>query len=428
MNKLVLIGNGFDLAHGLPTSYKDFINHFWENINSKHETELYKNFIFLNPEFRGFLEEAEIVGFKSFLNQLKRYSQKYSIGTGRVKPFSTDEKDIFYFVNDFLRSVVMKQHIQNWVDIENEYYQSLKKIVGQQKTKVIDTLETDEQFAKRKKREVLKLNEEFDQVKKLLENYLFRKVSEYYHFDKVVDNKGDDFREILEILSPFITRNELSVEKKLERLSNEFVERKDRIDLMSNSRKYLLNPVEVSDRFNSFLLSFNYTHTASSYKHFIELFSRDESIICNYIHGSLYDNKNPINFGFGDEIDKDYEQIENIIDNEYLRNFKSFQYANTSNYSNLLKYIDSEKFQVCILGHSCGLSDRVLLNTIFEHENCRSIKVYYHQKEDGIDNYTDIVQNISRHFKDKALMRRKLVNKTLSSPLPQTVRLVKKKA
>ena len=31
MNRLVLIGNGFDLAHGLKTSYKDFINWYWEN-------------------------------------------------------------------------------------------------------------------------------------------------------------------------------------------------------------------------------------------------------------------------------------------------------------------------------------------------------------------------------------------------------------
>ena len=32
MNKLVIIGNGFDLAHGLPTSYKDFFNDFWKNL------------------------------------------------------------------------------------------------------------------------------------------------------------------------------------------------------------------------------------------------------------------------------------------------------------------------------------------------------------------------------------------------------------
>ena len=31
MNRIVLIGNGFDLAHGLPTGYVDFINHYWED-------------------------------------------------------------------------------------------------------------------------------------------------------------------------------------------------------------------------------------------------------------------------------------------------------------------------------------------------------------------------------------------------------------
>ena len=31
MNRLVLIGNGFDLAHGLKTRYEDFINWYWEN-------------------------------------------------------------------------------------------------------------------------------------------------------------------------------------------------------------------------------------------------------------------------------------------------------------------------------------------------------------------------------------------------------------
>ena len=30
MNRLVLIGNGFDLAHRLPTSYQDFINWYWD--------------------------------------------------------------------------------------------------------------------------------------------------------------------------------------------------------------------------------------------------------------------------------------------------------------------------------------------------------------------------------------------------------------
>ena len=123
-------------------------------------------------------------------------------------------------------------------------------------------------------------------------------------------------------------------------------------------------------------------------------------------------------------MDEDYKMIENIDDNEYLRNFKSFQYLHTPNYKRLLDLIDSEIFQVYIVGHSCGLSDRTLLNTIFEHKNCVSIKPFYYEIEDEKgqvigDNYTEITQNISRHFYEKKLMRKKIVNKTLCQPMPK---------
>ena len=35
MNRLVIIGNGFDLAHGLPTRYADFITWYWQYRISK---------------------------------------------------------------------------------------------------------------------------------------------------------------------------------------------------------------------------------------------------------------------------------------------------------------------------------------------------------------------------------------------------------
>jgi hypothetical protein len=76
------------------------------------------------------------------------------------------------------------------------------------------------------------------------------------------------------------------------------------------------------------------------------------------------------------------------------------------------------------MGHSCGLSDRTLLNSLFEHHNCLSIKVFYHKyqeidKDGNEDNYSDIIKNISRHFNQKAMMRSKIVDKTLCEPLPQ---------
>ena len=35
MNRIVLIGNGFDLAHGLKTSYKNFIDWYWKDSGEK---------------------------------------------------------------------------------------------------------------------------------------------------------------------------------------------------------------------------------------------------------------------------------------------------------------------------------------------------------------------------------------------------------
>ena len=79
--------------------------------------------------------------------------------------------------------------------------------------------------------------------------------------------------------------------------------------------------------------------------------------------------------------------------------------------------MEADKYQIFILGHSCGNSDRTLLSTLFNNDNCVSIKVYYHKMDDGTDNYSDVIRNISRNFKDKNLMRDKVVNKVFCQPL-----------
>ena len=138
----------------------------------------------------------------------------------------------------------------------------------------------------------------------------------------------------------------------------------------------------------------------------------------NYIHGELSEQEKII-FGYGDELDDDYKEILKCNDNEYLRNIKSVKYMETNNYRNMLAFIESASYQIYIMGHSCGNSDRTLLNTLFEHKNCVSIKPFYYKKEDSTDNYIDIIQNINRNFTDMKLMRDRVVNKTFCVPLPQ---------
>lgn len=35
MNRLIVVGNGFDLAHGLATSYKEFISWYFSSLNNQ---------------------------------------------------------------------------------------------------------------------------------------------------------------------------------------------------------------------------------------------------------------------------------------------------------------------------------------------------------------------------------------------------------
>jgi hypothetical protein len=60
-----------------------------------------------------------------------------------------------------------------------------------------------------------------------------------------------------------------------------------------------------------------------------------------------------------------------------------------------------------------------MLNQIFEHENCKSIKIFYYQMSEEINDFTDKTYEISRLFKDKTMLRKKLVPLELSRPMPQ---------
>lgn len=174
--------------------------------------------------------------------------------------------------------------------------------------------------------------------------------------------------------------------------------------------------MELSNGKSQCLLNFNYTKTYEPYLsgNFSDRF--DDVID---IHGNI--EKGDIVFGYGDEMDENYSRVENLNNNKFLENVKSVEYLQNDSYSRLLKFIEDDYFYVYIMGHSCGLSDRILLNTIFEHKNCVFIKLFYHAKKGGKvqDNFKELSMNISRHFKDKKELRRKVISKDKCCPLPQ---------
>jgi hypothetical protein len=168
------------------------------------------------------------------------------------------------------------------------------------------------------------------------------------------------------------------------------------------------------------ILNFNYTDTIERY-----LSTDEESPFyyqVNYIHGKIHDPKNQLIFGFGDELDDNYKPIEHANINAFFKHIKSFWYFKTSNYRNLIRFIETGDFEVYIMGHSCGLSDRTMLNMIFEHKNCLGIKVFYHRIDAEHNNYENATQEISRHFTDKSSMRRKVLPFDRSIPMPQAAK------
>jgi hypothetical protein len=416
MNRIILIGNGFDLAHGLKTSYHNFIDDFWEE-TVKEIKDLPRGKPFSNELF-----DIKIIPhfwrientYDGLLNSLKDSSSKIILK------------------NNFLQHITEKKGIQNWVDIENEYYSLLKNSYQ----------------IKQNNYKISQLNKDFKEVTLLLEKYLSKIENEFntsfsnedlrkeigykiYGYFNLKDFTESSINEKVEqeynrikgdmgnLRENQVDFNELDNHSQMliNRIGNQEPKKVIRKLLMENGavNYFDLNPKSI------LFLNFNYTSTEKLYLNHKEFEPYHEFKDLNkeiiHIHGLINKKENEIIFGFGDEIDSDYHEIEKLNENEYLENIKSIKYLETDNYKKVLEFLNGSGYQVLIFGHSCGLSDRTLLSTLFNHKNCHSIKLYYHQKDNENDNYSDIIRNISRNFTDKSLMRDKVVNKMYCEPL-----------
>lgn len=404
MNKLIIIGNGFDLAHGLPTSYNHFLNHIWRRFPEIASNGLFKEL------FNVKLEHISLQSYENYNDFLNKCIQNYNKDGYSAKlpadypsglqiyyrhPIMDKTSTCIFNFKNKLFELITAKNLGRWVDIEKIYYDALLSLV-----------KADRKFSQFKS--IDQLNSEFKQIKNLLNNYIKENVEEKYIF-------SHNYKQCKSIVDLF---------------SNQYNAMEFPLDYHSEIRGWRINSSRPLDQRSSQYLSknlfvdFNYTSNVTNYINILS--SMDPATYGTFehihIHGNVNEEDNPINFGFGDEMDEHYKILETTGDNRYLENIKSFMYFNNVNYRRLLNWVGTNDYQIYIMGHSCGLSDRTLLNTLFEHPNCKSIKLFYHQKTDGSDNFTELTQNISRHFNKKGLMREKIVAKSLSTPLPQDVR------
>lgn len=407
ISKLVIVGNGFDLAHDLKTSYKHFIDDFWARIHDRADKYSQLGIIAFDPLFKHIISSAQrpitcYADFKSVLINYKSYPHPYKLIT---TPLALRQglNDVFVLKNKLFQAIC-EEAITNWVDIEQIYYSYLKAIAKSDPNRIYKT--------------VTELNNDFQSIIHALHCYLQVSIEEKHDFTKICTPQN-------QILDLFV-QNFLGLEKNP--FHEHFLEFNEnmhsRLVEFDNYINSLDLNIESDITHETLFIDFNYTPTIEYYVRMINKDRRKFKTRARFvkIHGDLNNSENPINFGFGDEMDEDYKVIENKGQNAYLKYFKSFSYLNNNDYRTLLNWIDTRDFQVFIMGHSCGLSDRTLLNTIFEHKNCHSIKFFYHLRADDSDNFIDTIQNISRHFSDKSKMRSRIVSRSSSRFLSQNVR------
>lgn len=136
MNRIILIGNGFDLAHGLKTGYNDFILHYLiKSFALSNTTGKYEDQLITIIKEDGVLTEFTNLDLSDFVNYIVDKANK-EVFNKRVhfkagdKQYSKRSDYSLAVKSDLLRNILDRYNELRWVDIENIYYQCLKNCIS----------------------------------------------------------------------------------------------------------------------------------------------------------------------------------------------------------------------------------------------------------------------------------------------------------
>lgn len=357
-NIIFLIGNGYDLGHGLKTSYKDFI--IWylkdslkkalesgENINSDDCMTIIAGRHFAHPDkHEECLYRLENEFQNNRLNGFINGSQNQA-----VEPNGIVIRSEYNFVKSILTDCTKRE----WNGIENEIYKVIK---AEHHNIKISCNNSDPRSSSSysKNLEIIKsLNKSVKCLKTKLKEYLESQ-------DSLQIDRSDWFNQIMD------------------------------------------RSINDDKKTNYLFLNFNYT---TYYYETIETLksrygNKNTTFELLNIHGTLKSSPEEIVFGIGDEQNDFYHEIESLYGDEWLQCMKSFHYFRNDNYQNLLGFLAKGDFEIYVMGHSCSITDRTLLNMIFEHDHCKKIHIYHYS---GMESYLKTAYNIARNFQDKVKMR-----------------------
>ena len=159
-NEIIILGNGFDLAHGLKTSYFDFAEWLKENISKSIMN------IFLNNDENNIVKQEILENFKNTQSwyihyNLKKldYALKLKDSTILLEEIKTNPQFLKKVISNNLILDLYDSNGENWADIENFYFNQLVELANAGNSEST-------------KLEIRKLNRDFSFLKKKLIEYL----------------------------------------------------------------------------------------------------------------------------------------------------------------------------------------------------------------------------------------------------------------
>ena len=383
----LIIGNGFDLTHGLPTVYIDFLRYCQDYDKN---SPVYSSFE-LNKEFDLFVEHN--IWLKYFLS------------------VATELEDA-----------------RTWIDFEKEIAEVIQDIeLGQWQMKCMKYINassetTLEPLSPLKSEKFLRFISFFSDYDKENDRYIIgaNNVIDIDSFVKFIYLQLRDFTRAFEIYCLKI--NEIQITKTIISFEREKAIKKAQLDrdCYRNQARLAVGPMrskidefeqlaEEADKTLSSLiakisavdylcmskfncvLSFNYTNT------YERLYGNEKTHYC-YIHGKAQESREKSNLILG--IDDSLPRGDESKNFKCVRFKKYFQRIIFKTGAEYKKWFDlpaitgSSAIYVHIVGHSLDRTDHDVLYEFFADKRCKII-VYYYSPEDFEDKITKVIQLLS---------------------------------
>ena len=337
MNILV-IGNGFDLAHGLPTTYKNFLDyaHIFKYYNEEENKEAY-----LFPD--------KYKNYKAYILDLFKTSltdEKKGRIFNELEELIEDNKWLNYFweINED----------GGWIDFEKE----ISRVI-----QALDSARKDRNSQLEKNAEVSKIEfKKCDEI--ILQNVMGKsKAVDLKNIEEIKENLIEDLNRLIRCLEIYLCDYVGKIEIKVKL-------------------------PDIIDQSIDHVLSFNYTNT------FEKIYGLGKkNIKYDYIHGKIKGDSNiedsNLILGIDEYLENEDEQRK---DNEFIQFKKFYQRIYKKTGCGYTNWIDNAAIytpsisspalrnNIYILGHSLDITDGDILSELIMMEKTKTT-IFYHNKK-----------------------------------------------